>query len=139
MGVFSHTIEIGDPAGARFQTVEAMVDTGATFTSVPTSILSRLGVVPGRQIRLRLADGSRIDRGLGETIVRVQGNPVTTLVVFGEEDAPILLGAYTLEGLTLVVDPVEQRLVSADALMLSQHFTLGTKDPRDFGGEPCQS
>ena len=104
-----------------------MVDTGATFTSVPTSILSRLGVVPGRQIKLRLADGSRIDRGLGETIVRVQGNPVTTLVVFGEEDAPILLGAYTLEGLTLVVDPVEQRLVSADALMLSQYSTLETE------------
>ena len=59
-----------------------------------------------------------------------KGIRVTTLVVFGEEDAPILLGAYTLEGLTLVVDPVEQRLVSADALMLSQHFTLGTERPK---------
>ena len=33
------------------------------------------------------------------------------LVVFGEDDAPSLLGAYTLEGLALAVDPVDQRLI----------------------------
>lgn len=29
----------------------------------------------------------------------------------GEDDAPPLLGAYTLEGLVLAVDPVDQRLI----------------------------
>ena len=37
--------------------------------------------------------------------------PCTPIVVFGEDDAPPLLGAYTLEGLALAVDPEAQRLV----------------------------
>ena len=36
---------------------------------------------------------------------------MTTIVVFGEDDAPPLLGAYTLKGLALAVDPEAQRLV----------------------------
>jgi len=43
--------------------------------------------------------------------VTVGGESEVTLVVFGEDDGPALLGAYTLEGFALVVDPVEQRLV----------------------------
>ena len=48
----------------------------------------------------------------GETRVRVNGQDVATLVVFGDEDVEPLLGAYTLEGLRLAADPVRQRLVS---------------------------
>ena len=36
----------------------------------------------------------------GEARATVNGEGVTTLVVFGEDDAPAQLGAYTLEGLT---------------------------------------
>ena len=32
-------------------------------------------------------------------------------MVFGDDEAPALLGAYTLEGLALAVDPESQRLV----------------------------
>ena len=53
----------------------------------------------------------------GETRAMVDGESVTTLVVFGEDDAPALLGAYTLEGLALAVDPVEQRLVPTHLIM----------------------
>ena len=35
------------------------------------------------------------------------------LVVFGQDDAPALLGAYTLEGLRLAVDPTHGRLIPA--------------------------
>ena len=40
-----------------------------------------------------------------------------TLVVFGEDDGPALLGAYTLEGLALAVDPVEQQLVPTQLIL----------------------
>ena len=40
-----------------------------------------------------------------------------TVVVFGEDDDPALLGDYTLEGLALAVDPVEQRLDPAQLIM----------------------
>jgi hypothetical protein len=34
MGIFHVPIEIGDPRGERFESVEALVDTGATFVKV---------------------------------------------------------------------------------------------------------
>ncbi len=37
-------------------------------------------------------------------------------MVFGDDDTA-LLGAYTLEGLCLAVDPVAQRLVPTDLIM----------------------
>ena len=53
----------------------------------------------------------------GEARASINGESVTTLVVFGRDEAPALLGAYTLEGLALAVDPVEQRLVPTHPIM----------------------
>ena len=63
------------------------------------------------------ADGRGIEMDYGEARATVDGESVTTLVVFGEDDAPALLGIYTLEGLALAVDPVEQRLVPTHLIM----------------------
>jgi len=46
MGSFRVQVEIGDPAGNRFDTIEALVDTRATYTWVPRDLLERLGVRP---------------------------------------------------------------------------------------------
>lgn len=46
MGSFRVQIEIGDPAGSRFDRLEALVDTGATYTWVPRDFLERLGIPP---------------------------------------------------------------------------------------------
>ena len=42
-----------------------------------------------------------------------------TLVVFNDEGTPPLLGALALEALFLGVDPVRQRLVPVDGLLMS--------------------
>ena len=67
--------------------------------------------------RFLLADGRRIEMDYGEARATVDGESVATLVVFAEDDAPALLGACTLEGLALAVDPVEQRLVPTHLIM----------------------
>ena len=41
----------------------------------------------------------------GEARVTIDGESVTTIVIFGADNGPPLLGAYTLEGLALAVDP----------------------------------
>jgi hypothetical protein len=48
----------------------------------------------------------------------VDGREEFTLVVFGDEDMPALLGAVTLEELRLVVDPIRRRLVPTRALLM---------------------
>ena len=69
MGTFQVAIEVGDPDGQRYETVEALVDSGATYTTMPASLLSRLGVSPHSKRTFVLADGTRIERDFGRTWV----------------------------------------------------------------------
>ena len=124
MGTFSHPLEVGDPQGRRFEQVQALVDTGATFTVLPSNLLQRLGISSQRTIRFRSADGSILERDVGETIVRLGGQVITTTVVFGEEGAPSLLGAVTLETALLALDPVRQELVPTEGLLMSARCRL---------------
>lgn len=138
MGTFNYPIEIGDPGGQRFERIEALVDTGASYTVVPASVLQRLGVVPSRTRTFVLGDGRETERELGETIVRIDGTSVTTLVVFGDDQAGPALGVYTLEGLGLAVDPVKRRLVPTEALLMSlplEEFLerMSRRAPLDLG------
>lgn len=119
MGTFRETIEIGDPEGQRYETIEALVDTGATYTTVPAPILARLGVAPHTRDTFVLADGRRLERDIGRTWVRVNGRTEVTLVVFGEAGTEPLLGAYTLEGLRLAADPVSRQLIPVPGLLLA--------------------
>ena len=55
---------------------------------------------------------------IGEARVTLDGRSAYTIVAFGAEDAPPLLGALTLEELILAVDPVGERLVPIELLTL---------------------
>ena len=117
MGVFNVEIGIGDPDGLRFESVEAKVDTGASYTMIPASLLRSLGVTPLSSGSFKLADSSRIELEIGQTWMRVEGELGIAPVVFVEEDSQPLLGAVTLEIFRLGIDPVEMRLVPVDGLL----------------------
>ncbi len=116
MGTFTYPIEVISADGNTSETVEATVDTGSTYTCLPATLLQRLGITPVERIKSELADGSIVEDAVGEVRVRVEGVERSTIVIFAEEGAPALLGAYTLEGALLVVDPVRQRLAPTHAL-----------------------
>ena len=119
MGTFNVELEIGDPDGLRYQTVEALVDSGATYTSAPADFLRSLGVIPLSSGTFSLADGSRVTREIGQTWVRLEDERYTVPVIFAEEDSRPLLGAVTLEIFRLGIDPVRGRLVPPDGLLLN--------------------
>ena len=110
MGTFRVQVEVGDPEGKRFQAVEALVDTGATNTTLPSSLLAELGVTPYTTTVFELADGRELELGVGRTWVRVDGQQEFTQVVFAGEETEPILGAVTLEEMGLAVDPVKRRL-----------------------------
>ena len=120
MGTFQATIHIGDPEGRQFESIDAMVDTGATYSWVPTDILARLGVKPEFTRQLVTADGRVIERDMAETRVRLDGQVRMTMVVFGDEGSMPLLGAYTLEGFGLAADPVGKRLIPVPGYALRE-------------------
>ena len=117
MGTFKWPLRISSMDAERSRDIEAMVDTGAAYTSLPGGLLRNLGIESMGQRRFLLADGRRVYMDYGEAKATVDGESVTTLVIFGEDDAPALLGAYTLEGLALAVDTVEQRLVPTHLIL----------------------
>lgn len=111
MGTFHVVVEVGDPEGRRSDRVEALVDTGSTYLSLPRPLLEALGVVPHTSDRFVSADGREAECEIGHALLKIGGRETITLVVFAEPDRPPLLGAYALEGLRLAPDPVARRLV----------------------------
>ena len=118
MGSFPHPITLMSQAGTASHTLEALVDTGATFTAIPAPTFEGLGVARQRRARLRLANGKLVEWELGEVVAQIDGVRSTILCIFGEAGTPPLIGAHTLEAFLLVVDPVEQRLVPREGLLM---------------------
>ncbi len=117
MGTFSWPLRISGMNGVPSCEIEATVDTGAAYTTLPARLLRDLGIEPMGQRGFLLADGRRVDMDYGQAWVAIDGERVVSIVVFGEDEAPPLLGAYTLEGLAMAVDPVEQRLIPTHLIM----------------------
>ena len=117
MATFYTQIEIGDIDGERFEQMDALANAGAMTTVVPASVLKRLGVAPTMSQVFDHADGREVELDMAETKIRVDGKETITWVIFGEETGGTLLGAYTLEGVFLGVDPYAQRLIPVRGLL----------------------
>jgi clan AA aspartic protease len=118
MATFRVSIEIGPMDQSRFERIEALVDTGATYTVVPRDVLERLGIAPQFRRRFRVADGRVVELDMAWAVVKVEGEMTYTICVFGEPGMDALLGAVTLEELGLGVDPINQRLVPIELLLI---------------------
>ena len=111
MATFRVPMEIGPMDGSRFERVEALVDTGATYTVVPRDVLERLGITPQFRRRFRIADGRVVELEMAFVIVRLEGEMTYTLCAFSEPGTDALIGKVTLVSLGLGVDAENQRLV----------------------------
>ena len=119
MGTFSQTLRLESIDRERSVEMGALVDTGSFYTLVPAKLLKELEVEPFDTYTLELADGSLVDHDVGLAMATVGERTAPTLVLFGHDDVEPLLGAYTLEGLLLAVDPRHTRLVPLKLRMVS--------------------
>jgi len=119
MGVFKVNAWVWSPLTPEKKVLlELLVDTGATYTVLPESLLKSLGVKPYRVARLRLADNRIVEKSLGEIGIEVEGYRASaTPVVFGKEEV-YLLGSVTMEQLGLAPDPIAKRLNPVEALLM---------------------
>lgn len=118
MATFYTQIEVGDIDGKRFEPITALANTGAMTTVIPASILRRLGVEPVKSQVFEYADGREVELDMAYAMVRVDGRETISWVIFGEETGGTMLGAYTLEGVFLGVDPYAQRLIPVRGLIM---------------------
>ncbi len=99
------------------ETLEFLVDSGATYTVVPEATWRRLGLTAVRTQRFRLADGTIMERQAGSCAIHLELGDTMTPVILGQPGDQPLLGAVTLEELGLVLNPFSRSLHPASALM----------------------
>ena len=114
VGTFYVDFVLWNMERTRSRSVNGLVDTGASLTQIPTSVLQELGIVPDETQRFILADGSRRELPVGEARMELQGRFKAVNVVFGREGSNILLGALALEAFGLAADAGNGRLIPAD-------------------------
>jgi clan AA aspartic protease len=111
MGLTVLEIEVGNPAKPNVtEKIEFLIDSGAIYSVVPTSVLKRLGIKPLAEQQFRLANGKKILRKKGGAVFRYGKRVGVADVIFGEKGDSNLLGAFTLEALGLSLDPLRREL-----------------------------
>jgi clan AA aspartic protease len=111
VGLTFVTVRVGNPAnGHRVEEVSCLVDSGAVYSLVPGRILRKLGIKPNSVREFVLADGRQIRRKLATATFEYQNRRGDSMVIVGEPGDDPLLGATTLEGFGLVLDPFKREL-----------------------------
>ena len=112
MGEFNWDVGVWSVDRERMETVSAMVDTGSSYSVFPQSMLQRLGIPRLERLGFEMANGRIVEYDVGVAWMTINGRERSMSVAFGDDDAESLLGANALQEFLLVVDPVEERLVS---------------------------
>jgi predicted aspartyl protease len=115
MGLFRVRGTLMGP-GDHEESLDLLVDTGATLLVVPREIADRLGLQPRREQLVVIAGGRRENWPVAEVRLTLEGAQVTT-PCFIAPAGPALLGAVALESLFLGVDPVAKRLVRVEGFV----------------------
>jgi aspartyl protease family protein len=117
MGHVRVKLIIANPT-TRQETVEvdnAVVDTGATWTTIPRDIANRLGLDIVDQVRADTAAGEiSVDHSFA--LIAYDGKQSVSDVLINLQE--VLVGVVTLEGLRLAVDPRSGRLVDTKLLLM---------------------
>jgi clan AA aspartic protease len=112
MGTFRIDVTVSNLADRqRSLTLPLLVDTGATYTTLPREVADALGLEPIEVRRVRLADGREESWPMAAILVRIDGREAPSLTWIGPSGGPALLGAVTLEEFALAVDPSAERLI----------------------------
>ena len=94
-----------------------LVDTGATLSVLPASLLERLGIPRIDSERFR-GFGGVVRRDVGTARMSYGGITRDVTAIFGDEDDPPIMGVTAMETMGFKADPVSGKLKRVEMLML---------------------
>ncbi|MDR0455367.1 MAG: clan AA aspartic protease [Treponema sp.] len=98
----------------RQTTVQALVDTGATYLVINQRLLQELGLYTSGERMVSFANSTGVVCKMTEPVeIHWEDRFITMPALLVDNAEEILLGVYPLEGMDLMVDPVKQKLVGA--------------------------
>jgi predicted aspartyl protease len=71
VSTFKHPVEVAAAESGLFVSLEGLVDTGATYSLFPRTLMARLGVVSHDRAGFVLADGRSVTRELATVVLRL--------------------------------------------------------------------
>jgi predicted aspartyl protease len=119
MGHVRVPIKLANPARRddAIAVESALVDPGATYTTVPGELAERLGLDVVGQRQARSAAGPvTIDESYA--FFEYDGRRTVTPVWISDDYPGVLIGVITLEALGLAVDPGSGQLINSELLLL---------------------
>lgn len=120
MGTFSVKFILKNPLHSDLKLeLEGLVDTGAMFTQIPSGLVAQIGIVSSGSRPVQYADGTKDTVPVAKADIAINSLETATMILCGKPNSLILLGAHTLEGLGLGVDPIRKRLIPIEAPMAS--------------------
>ena len=93
-----------------FIEVNFLIDSGAVYSLVPAKQLEKIKIKPHRSMTFVLADGTKVERRVGDAFFEWHGEGGAAPVIFGEKGDEALLGSTALESLGLVLNPFNREL-----------------------------
>ncbi len=96
---------------------DALIDTGATWTCIPSRLVAEIGLHDGGPFGVRTASGLQEVRKSYATLL-LAGQELTTNVLLSETLDTVLIGVTTLESLGLAVDPNKGQITQTEVLLL---------------------
>jgi predicted aspartyl protease len=104
-----------------------LVDTGAEFTWINAETLKAIGVKREKKdYTFVMANGQHITRSVGFAILHVADTLTIDEVIFGEPGDLEILGARSLEGMNLRVDPRAKKLVAGGPILAAAQQMVQT-------------
>jgi predicted aspartyl protease len=91
--------------------VHLLIDSGATYSLLPTPVWESIGLKPKREQDFNLADGTRVRRRISACFLMLLQGEEHTPVILGEPGDEALLGVVTLEILGLLFNLFNRTLL----------------------------
>lgn len=111
MGDVYARVKVYGPRATR--ELQALVDTGATFTKIPRAVVEEIGIVLVREVQIELANKTSVRRKLGHATVEIEGERDLVPVTVADDGEEPLIGYTTLEILGFKVNPLTRALERA--------------------------
>ena len=90
--------------------VKFLVDSGAIYSLLPLDDWKSIALKPKRSMTFTLADGTVVKRDVSECHISLPQGDGHTPMLLGEAGDDALLGAVTLNGLGLMLNPFNRTL-----------------------------
>lgn len=100
-------------ANGQAAELEAVIDTGATFSKIPRSLAAKLGLEGKYETEVELGDKRIIKRKLSLAEIEIEEVRRPVLVAIGEEEERPVVGYTALELLGFKVNPLTGKLEKA--------------------------